>query len=102
MKTKKIVITNIIILIIFFIVNLLFLEIEKNISESTSEILMLFPYILLFISLIIFNKPQFFLFKNKIKKILIRIPVILISFFVIYLTIFLFNWHIYYPVIGLP
>ncbi len=96
MNTKKIIITNLIIYAIFFVINILLLLLEKNVKESTSEILYL-SYILIFlIVLVLFNKNSYFNFKSKIKIHLVKALIATASFILFYVIVFCFNWFVFY------
>ena len=100
MKGKKLFYVNSIILFIFFVLNILYLVVEKSIKESQGELLTITEFLLLFIVLILFNKTSFFNFEQKIKKYIAKFSIVAFVFVFHFAIIYFMNWYVFYPFIN--
>lgn len=94
---KPIIKRNILISIIFFILNIIFLQVEKYIKESTGEILYIILFLALLSTLIWVNKNTFIRINNRIVNLIAKGLLILSIFASLWIIVYFFNWYIYYP-----
>ena len=96
---KKSVIKNILLISTFILTNCLLIFIEKNIKESTSELLVFAWFIALLIGLIIINYNIYNNIKTQLKRFLLKGLVIGTLFVLSWVIIYFLNWHIIYPIL---
>lgn len=97
---KQVVIKNSLLILVFVIINIVLLFVEKHVSESTSELLFFFWIAALITSATILNIASFSNRKGKMVRILLSFTVGIFVLAFSWGVIYFLNWHILYPLVS--
>lgn len=97
---KKTVIKNSLLIVSFILINFILIAAEKNIKESSSELLTIFWFISLFIGIVITNFNIYENVKLKSKRFLLTCLIICTIFVFSWGFVYFLNWYIIYPIIN--
>ena len=91
---------NLIVIITFFLIAIISLQLESCVRESVSELWCFAELLILFIALIWANLLVFSHIETLLLRLIARISIILLLFVSVYAILYFYSWHIR-PIIGL-
>ena len=97
---KKTVIKNSLLIVAFILINFILIKVEKNLKESTSELLTIILFISLFIGIAIANFNIYINVKPKSKRFFLTCLIICTIFVFSWVFVYFLNWYIIYPIIN--